>query len=120
MHDSHAPMHDVNATRRGTHIVAHHPDHEANYNTHGPVNRRLDASNTQLIARENTNSTVLNSAVSSDHFQCEICMKKFASNITLNIHRNIHTGKKKSCKICNKSFTDPGNLSRHKKRYNHF
>ncbi|CAH1778356.1 unnamed protein product [Owenia fusiformis] len=124
MHDVNAPMHDVNApmqqgnaTRRGTHIVAN-PEHEATYNTH--VNNGFDASNRQLITGETTDSTVLSSAVSSDHFQCEICMKKFVSNITLNIHRNIHTGKKKSCKRCDKSFSDPASLSRHKKKYNHF
>ncbi|CAH1778352.1 unnamed protein product [Owenia fusiformis] len=52
--------------------------------------------------------------------QCSICLKKFTSNKTLRVHSNIHAGKKTYCNKCNKAFSDPASLRRHRKNFNHF
>lgn len=51
-------------------------------------------------------------------FQCEVCMKCFSSNQSLNEHKNLHKNAKPyKCHICEKSFRYGSQLCIHRRKF---
>ena len=50
--------------------------------------------------------------------QCQVCKKKFLRKAHLNVHMRIHDGVRPyTCDICNFSFTQIGDMRRHRARH---
>jgi uncharacterized Zn-finger protein len=57
----------------------------------------------------------VHSTVQEKNFVCRQCKKAFAENMYLERHiRRVHVGlKPHSCPVCNRKFSDSGNVTRH-------